>query len=1410
MTLPIETMVHFPWLTPHRGPRRPPRAPTFDVPAGSVWFASQLIDPAAPSGSWTGLRVNGGTLRFGAQVTGTGDEIVVPMGVSIDLTADTEPQTPDTGTGPGQDARDAKVAVPARFRLVVGAGIGATIAALGPARLLAFGFGAELAAIADPARFDPNLGVLAVPMTPKPVPFTANAVRAKVFSLSGSAPLTAAAWGLPVAVVDPSHLGEASGTGSLLLWVDAGISATWLGQTEAVELMAAVLEADPHRLAVIARGARSERVEQQPKLSAAGAGRIDLRWTTSFPVTFDSEAKGFEAVISRAELSAMLDRPVDLRGERLNLHATGALVVFLASATGTFLLVEGALDRHGDDEAIAFALVNAVLRATRPSAIILYGHYDGTTIDHAWCELIYRLLALIPTLPDPYAASYGSLISALDQQDGELLSILRWDGATSSFDFRLPGGGAGVIEALGRFHGNPFDQTTGALTYMERGGTEQWPRAVEAMGDALAFEGRRSLILLDVSTNVAQFGVAWSTSVDRTAVDGTAMGNTATLAIDKLTIEVDSDQVALVTLPAVQWEAVETVEDPDPSPLPTWVSFANSGVPTIVGVPTSNLVPVHPIAALNTLVDNFAQSSPLTARARFTLPFGMIAVSNLHGVDPVDPRWASVVFNRPRQGQLEGAHQLRIDAHDDTLASDETPALSGFTVQLPVAQPGNRSILGSDVTSIFNTYVGAAGKRPMVPVTRIDLSGYGESLFSDWRNPYTDPVAVVQARFDVLVGRTAYEIVKVRSILFPYGVVVVRTITIQRRNNAIVTRTDSGWQAVSDGLYQFPGTPIVTHPGVASRITNVVNIRDTGQVITVGGIDMAAVYFDGHLDLDGAPTAPDGSIQLVSAKGQFGCVQITAGSLISPSQYADLLAKSGPLGGPIDTKIYIGSGPQAMHLQHVDVGVTAGMGGPEFAMAAWGAPAFPGGGQWSVVQVDSPAAAPKAVAKDHGVPLIRAGAAGTAPAPSSPYRFADPADLTQPTNPSRDYAVLHAMGTQRALYRRPKIEATDSTSITSTQAGSIADPYSLGTAIGPYPEADKTIPFPTPNWALRVDNNGNYRLEMPSPFAAGVGRRTMRKAGSVKSELDYTAAQITYRVDTSQPVPWRFRLDNATKIMNVSSLGDVFLMNTNVVAAAGATTRFEQPNLKLGGGLSVVQDLLTILADLGIAGALTALMTNDWTLKVAEHVPVVDATGDAFQIPPKPDPLPDIKFDDTEIKVEMDVAPTADKASFSMAGQPMFAIKQIPGLYAVAIIKFEIDVSTADGTVYSLLLGVGIAYEIEAEPLKFKGLIALTFFGLIGDTVLGFGIGFLLKLEAAIEPIISISISLEGQLAIVDACRGTPNETVFGAAKLTFGVEVTVCLVFSISLEVSTTASEVIRGPGEPACTLPDVLPNAS
>ena len=138
---------------------------------------------------------------------------------------------------------------------------------------------------------------------------------------------------------------------------------------------------------------------------------------------------------------------------------------------------------------------------------------------------------------------------------------------------------------------------------------------------------------------------------------------------------------------------------------------------------------------------------------------------------------------------------------------------------------------------IFNNEMYAADRR--VPLEGIELSGYGASMFSHWYNEHANVASVSQAHFDVLVGRTSREVVQVRSILYPFAVHVVRTITLTRAANGYVYRSDSGWKAESDGNSRFQLLDRIRTQGRAGRaepvrhpsqpinfISNVREIRD--------------------------------------------------------------------------------------------------------------------------------------------------------------------------------------------------------------------------------------------------------------------------------------------------------------------------------------------------------------------------------------------------------------------------------------------------------------------------------------------------------------------------------------------------------------------------------------------------------
>ena len=168
-----------------------------------------------------------------------------------------------------------------------------------------------------------------------------------------------------------------------------------------------------------------------------------------------------------------------------------------------------------------------------------------------------------------------------------------------------------------------------------------------------------------------------------------------------------------------------------------------------------------------------------------------------------------------------------------------------------------------------------------------------------------------------------------------------------------------------------------------------------------------AVRFDCNVDIEGVVTG--GTARGVPSRQQLGFVQLTDPphrGLLAQTQYQELVAAFPTMGGAVSCVIKIGTAGPQMRVTRVGVGTATGPVIPEFAMAAYGSPVFPAGGQWSFIQQNTADESVQPVDPNFGVPLIRRGAAPAPPSPGSPYRFADPQDLLQPTVLITDYGIL--------------------------------------------------------------------------------------------------------------------------------------------------------------------------------------------------------------------------------------------------------------------------------------------------------------------------------------------------------------------------------------------------------------------
>jgi hypothetical protein len=319
---------------------------------------------------------------------------------------------------------------------------------------------------------------------------------------------------------------------------------------------------------------------------------------------------------------------------------------------------------------------------------------------------------------------------------------------------------------------------------------------------------------------------------------------------------------------------------------------------------------------------------------------------------------------------------------------------------------------------------------------------------------------ITKVQFEASLGRTGYEVIQAVSVIYPYGIKVVRTITMVRQNAGWVMRSDTGWQASSAGTFTYPFPKGVTtpylhavHKGALTGAYNVRNIRDQAQLISVkappNSKDPAAgktfefrqVLFDADLVLDSGLKVASGGFAAENAGGPSGSTAVPSANMVGylqlapdgaspfPATLALLFAKSGALYPAISCTVDAGSFNStpgtplrcsAFEVNMITEATSTSTPTPAVGVALRGAPQIPRGGGWSMGQRLYTASAPSALPNDFPVPLVR-------PASSKDYWYiADVTDILQLTQPNNFYSLLHSTGTHKVLFESPQIPTSAS------------------------------------------------------------------------------------------------------------------------------------------------------------------------------------------------------------------------------------------------------------------------------------------------------------------------------------------------------------------------------------------------
>jgi len=805
-------------------------------------------------------------------------------------------------------------------------------------------------------------------------------------------------------------------------------------------------------------------------------------------------------------------------------------------------------------------LENLYLTVRAPRRLGFHGDFDGISgVTAGDATLVFDVMLAQPSLPDPYIANWNLPDEVFVAESGLSIS-LRWlHSQTPVVNSRL--------ERVVR-----FPESRGALP--------DEPPELSSRFHGLLDAETESLYLLDLSTKDHHFGVALPSFANE-RVD--LQGNKLALALRN---------VRLLMQPQVQWEPVEVaINDDAGARFSETVKSTSNGGRTLAGATAVRLVPLLPGLVCREIAVASREGS--RCAALFSLPFGLRALAFIDPVQQLpDGPAVSASLHQPRFTDLASARQLRLTATGalnlDPRRDPAARAMTGGMVQLSNLDPGKNqlgSVLSGGINSKGEKIKGVEEFlnefQEYLPLHQADLSGYGLSTFSDWRRDA--PTGVIKVRFDVMSGRTCYEVIQVKTILAFPMCYVVRTVIMERRNSGKVLRFDTGWKPVNDGEFRVvfqddPFDPLKNfefEKGVVKVFRNIRRIRvEAKPALNLSdNSSWQPVIFDADAELENVVAGGSGG--LVPIFDHPGYIQFEpkgAGSEVTRTRIELLLDKIGkPVGGPIDCKIRVG-GTLETQLSGIFADEAPQDDGknPALMLAAYGLPKLPRAGQWSAARINGSTSEASPVDPRHGVPIIRRTG-------QKKYVFLEPGDVKR-SQPDQ-FGFLMSTSTSRLLFPKPEIDP-DQPGVLTTDKPQVADPYSL---------VQSTSVFPRPAYALRcqqtpqfnISDDNQWRLTNSS-FKFDTPNSDLAKGGEWEITRGFNPAQ-TPRIDVLldsavQNKPWEITSTPNDLDVVIEGFGKIFTIHTNYAALSGAVPKLDKPALEFGKKLEALEEIVDALS----------------------------------------------------------------------------------------------------------------------------------------------------------------------------------------------------------------------------------------
>jgi hypothetical protein len=1349
---------------------------------GTLWVEATLFGAAFSSTpGFAGIPFSSGTMSavgLGFVTFGAGNILVSPgETLRFNVAPAITPVAGPPGDPIGSDFLAGKL-TPFPHGTVALAPSGASVALAGTGEATLYGQALTLTPAPSPTPTLLNFTTphVSIPTQIAETTFTVARSSSPEVAMAGSAPIDGAGIVFPIFSAAPTALPQPADAWGIVAVVGQGLSATIAPLAAPLALAGAAFALTPARLVGLAANGAGRARESyllwvssqtemprpptQPAL-ALPMPQLTLNLVPGALVAFSADPSQ-EVTIANATLTAVLDRPLDASGQRISLMGP-AIATRVHTAASITVDIGSALAPSANT---GFALVaeNALVPVGSPNLFLLSGRLAQGRISGS-LSVSFPAKVIVPTFPDPYVAVFGQ--TAGDVQIAGVAVVVTWNGTDAPVSAVTIIPVAGAAAATRAAAPSPFQEISAQL--------------------------------LDVSTNADLWGIEL------------AIYAGAGFSFSGLQLQAAAVDAAVFTVPGISWEPVVDATNPS---VPQWLTAfsPDDGVPTTFLVAQAQPATIEPISALQQYQ---AAAGRQATRAEFTLPFGIIA--NL--IDPGKPGGASYAIPAvkfPDKG-LTGARVLEISAAPAQPLQANLPgtAVTGFNDTPPAYGAQVLGTLLPSVAKFWDADFGPGGAQGFIPIGRIDLSGYGTTLFSDWQDPSTTDIGVVRALFDVLVGRTAHEIITAQTWILPWCIRLQRTITFDRSDGGDVVKHDSGWRAIAPGQFELLTNlvgPVKSRllAGPVQSLNNVRNIEfSETDIVTVGGsggdqyirctLD-ADVAFDPTIVISANGLRPAPTAVGVAIQGYAAITVSTTSTLnppVSPDAIIALMQQQGRVTGSIGCIAQLGAAAQKFTMTGSAIGAAVAAGPTSMLQTAlFGTPKLPKDGQWSIARRPKGSNIPQPVAAGAPVPLTRGTSAGATP-PAGPgsfaadcYRLLDPEDAQSVDAPSTFYSLLQGTGTSKTLFEHPLVNDAGN-GLGFGNAPALADTGALLGVPSIFPDIGNVLQIPSAQGGLPIEGDGFKKTytfgAAGNPLQPQPPDRSLLDIAIVHLMLSYAAGGKEYSgtlvVDATPGAPnWSLTLENLSFEAKVDGLGSDPLITVGGGFQAGASIKpgFTKLQIDYGSALNAVKDLLTGLSDLASSLGGSA----DLDVGFSGNTLTVQQGFTLAAIP--------LGFGEiSNLGINLGFSATIPSSlSFSVgigsAQDPFqWLVSPLAGTGAIVL-----GVQDGGPNVF-IEAGLGVGLGIDLAVASGSASIVLSLSLDVGTTAVT--IAATLTGNAQVDVLGGVaSASLTLAAAIIITVESSPQHQADLAAEVSVGIHISICWVISISFDGSWGFSESI------------------